>query len=151
MKEERFYKLIDKLFLDCMEIMKSKGVAYSGLDDKLGNFKRVAKSLALTPQQVWYVYFAKHLDALSAFLRGEYNDSEPIGGRIKDLINYLFLLHALLNEGDDEDRGDVPIINEEGHSNEELPPGSIIDMFWNKKKKRWEDKNSEWVVGTGKK
>lgn len=119
MKEKRFYKLTDKLILDCMEIMRSKGTAYSGLEDKLGNFKRVAKTLALNPRQVWYVYFAKHLDALSAFLRGEYRDSEPIGGRIKDLINYLFLLHALLNEGTDDDRGDVPIINEEGYSNEE--------------------------------
>lgn len=102
MKEERFYKLTDKLILDCMEIMRSKGTAYSGLEDKLGNFKRVAKNLALTPRQVWYVYFAKHLDALSAWLRGEYRDSESIGGRIKDLINYLFLLHAIIEEDNEK-------------------------------------------------
>lgn len=142
MKEERFYKLTDKLILDCMEIMKSKGTAYSGLEDKLGNFKRVAKSLALTPQQVWYVYFAKHLDALSAYLRREYKDSEPIKGRIMDLINYLILFHAIVIENDEEDKAMLE---------EKVSPGEFIGMTWNKKKKRYEDKYGNWVVGTGKK
>lgn len=98
MKNKEFYTLTDELYKLCLEIMKSKGEAYSGQEDKLGNFKRVAKSLAMTPYQVWYVYFAKHLDSLASWIRQEYKDSEPIEGRIKDLINYLFLLHALIIE-----------------------------------------------------
>jgi hypothetical protein len=99
MKSEELYDLIEKEMLpQCFAIMKSKGEAYSGTEDKLGNFKRVGKFLNLTPEQVWAVYFHKHLDALSAFLRGEYKDSEPIKGRIQDLINYLFLLAGILKE-----------------------------------------------------
>lgn len=99
MKSEELYDLIEKEMLpQCFAIMKSKGEAYSGTEDKLGNFKRVGKFLNLTPEQVWAVYFHKHLDALSAFLRGEYKDSEPIKGRIQDLINYLFLLSGILKE-----------------------------------------------------
>ena len=116
MKEKDFYKLVDDRYAKCMEIMKSKGTAYSGLDDKLGNFKRVAKNLAMTPEQVWYVYFAKHVDALSAFLRGEYLDSEPIQGRIMDLINYLFLLNAILIEQGDEGEA-VPNTEDSGDMN----------------------------------
>ena len=115
MKEEVFYKECDELYKECMDIMKTKGQAYSGLEDKLGNFKRVAKNLAMTPEQVWYVYFSKHLDALSAYLRGEYKDSEPIVGRIKDLINYLFLYYGLLIEKDGECCG-VP------------EPGTFVEM-----------------------
>ena len=102
MKEKIFYEKCDELYKECMDIMKTKGQAYSGLEDKLGNFKRVAKNLAMTPKQVWYVYFSKHLDALSAYLRGEYVDSEPIMGRIKDLINYLYLFMGLYEEQEQE-------------------------------------------------
>jgi hypothetical protein len=123
MREKDFYKLVDKRFAECMGIMKSKGTAYSGLEDKLGNFKRVAKNLAMTPEQVWYVYFAKHLDALSAFLRGEYKDSEPIQGRIMDLINYLFLLDAILIEQGDEGEA-VPNTEDSGDM---FFPDEIVD------------------------
>ena len=99
MKANEFYELIDKNILkDCRKIMLTKGEAYSGTEDKLGNFKRVAKFLGLTPKQVWAVYFHKHLDALSAYLRCEYKDSESIDERIKDLINYLLLLYGLIEE-----------------------------------------------------
>ena len=102
MKGKIFYEKCDELYEECMDIMKTKGQAYSGTEDKLGNFKRVAKNLSMTPKQVWYVYFSKHLDALSAYLRGEYVDSEPIMGRIKDLINYLYLFMGLYEEQEQE-------------------------------------------------
>ena len=99
MKSQELYDFIEKdLLVECFRIMQTKGEAYSGVEDKLGNFKRVGKFLNLTPEQVWAVYFHKHLDALSAFLRGEYKDSESIKGRIQDLINYLFLLSGILKE-----------------------------------------------------
>lgn len=98
MRTGKFYEIISVLWVECMEIMKSKGTAYSGVEDKLGNFKRVAKNLSMTPYQVWAVYFHKHIDALDSWLRGEYMDSEPIEGRIKDGINYLLLLAGLIKE-----------------------------------------------------
>jgi len=98
MKEKDFYEVAGKVWLECMEIMKSKGMAYSGKEDKFGNFKRVAKSLSMTPYQVWYTYFSKHLDSLASWIRKEYADSEPIEGRIKDLINYLLLLYGMIEE-----------------------------------------------------
>lgn len=99
MKSEALYKLIkDDLLVKCMDIMKTKGEAYSGVEDKLGNFKRCAKLAGVDIKKAWYIYFVKHFDALSSYIRGEYKDSEPIQGRIQDLINYLFLLYAILEE-----------------------------------------------------
>lgn len=167
MKAKEFYHLTRGFYEHCMDIMKSKGEAYSGQEDKLGNFKRTAERNGILPILVWKIFFDKHYDALCSYIRGEYKDSEPIKGRIADLINYLFLLRGLLREAEIE-KGDVPIINEEGHSNEEVVPyklidamgnevtikgkaGEIIEMTWDKKKKQWVDKDGNWVVGTGKK
>uniref|UniRef100_A0A6M3JJB4 Uncharacterized protein n=1 Tax=viral metagenome TaxID=1070528 RepID=A0A6M3JJB4_9ZZZZ len=99
MKSEELFELIEKDILpECFAIMKTKGEAYSGLEDKLGNFKRCAKLAGTTPEKAWFIYFCKHFDALSSFIREEYKDSEKIKGRIQDLINYLFLLCGLLKE-----------------------------------------------------
>lgn len=101
MKSEELYKLVEEEILpECFKIMSSKGEAYSGLEDKLGNFKRCAHLANEPIEKVWFTYFIKHFDALSAYIRGEYKDSEPIKGRIQDLINYLFLLCGILKEQD---------------------------------------------------
>ncbi len=102
MKPEELEKLIEEELLPkCREIRTSKGVAYSGIEDKLGNFKRCAKLANVPIETAWMVYFVKHFDALCSYIRGEYVDSEPIDGRIMDMINYLFLLYAIIKEKKD--------------------------------------------------
>lgn len=99
MKSEELYTLIeDEIMPECMDIMRTKGEAYSGLEDTLANFKRCAKLAGVTVEQIWLVFFAKHFDAAASFVRTEYNDSEPIKGRIIDMINYLFLFAGILKE-----------------------------------------------------
>lgn len=103
MKSEKLYDLIEKEVLPkCREIMKSKGEAYSGKEDKLGNFKRCAKMAGTTPEKTLFTYATKHWDAISAYVREEYCDSEPIEGRIMDVVNYMFLLFGLVREKQDE-------------------------------------------------
>ena len=104
MQAQKFYDLTEELIDECLEIMKSKGLAYSGKQDSFANFKRVAKNLSMSQYNVWYVYFAKHLDSLASWIREEYSDSEPITGRIKDLINYLFLLYGMIIEKEQEEK-----------------------------------------------
>ena len=99
MKAKDLYRIIDEeIQPKCRAIMESKGEAYSGIEDKLGNFKRVAKSLCMTVPEVWSVYFHKHIDSLDAWVRKEYNDSEPILGRLLDLRNYIDLLYCWIKE-----------------------------------------------------
>jgi len=101
MRSEELYKIInEELLPKCFQIMKSKGEAYSGkkMDDKLGNFKRCAKLANVSVKKAWFVYFVKHFDSLSSYIRDEYVDCEPIEGRIVDLINYLFLLYGIIRE-----------------------------------------------------
>jgi len=99
MTNEKFYELVERVLDDCVDIMRSKGDAYAGKDqDKFANFNRLASKLGLNRTKIWMVYFQKHMDALDSFLRGEYNDPEPIEGRIKDAVNYLLLLYGMIQE-----------------------------------------------------
>ena len=99
MKLEEFEQLLkEEVLPECMKIMDSKGLAYSGQEDKLGNFKRIAKMAGVSAKLVWFVYFCKHVDAIASFVRDEYKDSESIEGRLNDVINYGFLGHGLVRE-----------------------------------------------------
>jgi len=70
-----------------------------GNEDVLRNFKAVAAELGITPIQVWYVYFRKHVASLGQFAaQPQRTLSEPIRSRIADAMNYLDLLNALVNE-----------------------------------------------------
>jgi len=99
MRNVDFYLLIQKVLEECIETMKGKGDAYAGQgQDKFANFNRLASKLGLNRTKIWMVYFQKHMDAIDSFLRGEYNDPEPIEGRIKDAVNYLLLLYGMIQE-----------------------------------------------------
>ncbi len=107
MKINDFEKIVkEEVLPDCFKIMDSKGVCYSGLDDKLGNFKRCGKLAGVSTEQAWLIYFMKHVDAISAYCRGEYSDCETIHGRIKDVINYAFLLYGIVREKELEEKGE---------------------------------------------
>jgi len=95
---EYFKKEVEKTLKEFKDVLESKGQAYSGESDYFANFKRIANDLSINPETVWYVYFSKHLDALKTYLSGNYCDSEPISGRIIDLINYLILLKVYIEE-----------------------------------------------------
>lgn len=99
MEVKRFQMLIkDDLLPECFKIMDTKGLAYSGKEDKLGNFKRGAGLTGSTPEKVLFIYMMKHIDAIASYVREEYTDCEKIEGRIQDVINYCFLLYGLVKE-----------------------------------------------------
>jgi len=107
--QSEFESLCDSLLSDARKnIMVKKGREYAGDEDRLANFKRGAANCGVKPETVLYVYLSKHIDSLSTFIRDlEKSDSlgsveeklsEPIAERIKDAINYLLLLHGLIQE-----------------------------------------------------
>lgn len=81
-------------------IVQKKRPEYTeGHADVLNNFKVVAAELGITPIQVWYVYFRKHVASISQFCTDPTRTlSEPVTERIADAMNYLDLLNALVVE-----------------------------------------------------
>ena len=81
------------------EIRKAKNKDYAGQYDVLGGFRGPAmESANLTQFDVWWVYARKHWGAITKYINRGYTDSEPIVGRIADLINYLVFLDAMIKD-----------------------------------------------------
>jgi hypothetical protein len=103
MTKTEFENLIDEQFAEILRLTKSKGEEYSRSDDQLANFKRGAADLGLLPEQIWAVYFSKHIDSIKSYVKNLTNPnapklSEPIEGRIDDAILYLLLLKGLIRD-----------------------------------------------------
>jgi len=89
------------LFSDCIKILDTKGEDYTGgekVRDRLLNFREAAKESGTSMLQAWFVYFFKHYKSVVKYIRTGKVESEPIRERIKDLINYLYLLTLIIDE-----------------------------------------------------
>jgi hypothetical protein len=98
MNRKAFDILRNEAYARICKISDTKGHDYSGQEDALRNFKTNGEALGITPMQVWGVLCIKHWDAVMTFLREGDVKSEPVEGRIDDVILYLFLLQALIKE-----------------------------------------------------
>jgi len=109
MTPERREQAVSELLEECRALRISKGVDYSGASDVLDNFKRNAEPWGLTKYQVLSIYLSKHLDSVRNSIKANPSypqvESEPIRNRIADAVNYLLLLHCLL----EEDAGDSQV------------------------------------------
>ena len=112
MNRQVFQMLMEKEFHRLVETNNTKGHDYAGDDDALDNFKRMGRRFGLTKFQAWGIYAGKHWDAIETFIREGAVQSEPIEGRIHDLILYGFLLLGLITE----DEKTQETTNETGNS-----------------------------------
>lgn len=104
MNQSDFKQVVGETLVRTADLLVSKGEEYAGSADRLANFKRGAQLTGCTPLQVLFVYMSKHYDALATYVRKEASGegqqlSEPIEGRLDDLINYCLLAQAIIAEG----------------------------------------------------
>lgn len=99
MNHLEFEALFSSTVTACHTLLQSKGVEYSGLADRLANFKRGAGLTGASPLQVAFIFASKHYDSIASFVRDPGRaSSEPIEGRLHDLINYCLLMKAIVVE-----------------------------------------------------
>lgn len=97
-------KVIDRYFALIRQVNESKGREYcGGDDDALANLRDMPE-LGVTGLQKALVYMDKHYRAVQSYCRTGEVLSEPIEERIGDLILYLLLLGALVEERRDADQ-----------------------------------------------
>lgn len=101
----------------------SKGVEYANSEDRLGNFKRLAQELGISPMLVAYIYFKKHMDAIAYVVKGKKELSETFESRIQDARIYLLLMYALFIEENTKSpvTKEVEEIKRQRYLNEVLP------------------------------
>lgn len=113
MKQAQFQGIVNETISAIQGLLKVKGAEYAGSEDRLANFKRGAALTGCTPLQCAFIYASKHYDSISTYIKNcaagtEQVLSEPIEGRLDDLINYCILLKALIKEQEDEVK--VPVM-----------------------------------------
>lgn len=101
MNNTQFMRLMEATFTRLKDLTNTKGREYSGDEDRCRNFKQEGEELGLHPAAILGVYMAKHYSAVKTHIKDlqkgiERDMSEPIEGRIDDMILYLILLKALL-------------------------------------------------------
>ena len=101
MKAKEYKKLRDEFILDTFVLSDVKRVEYTEgnhNDNVLWYFENIADKVNLTPLQVLSVYYQKHNSSINNYLKDGKEYSEPIEGRIQDMINYLLLMVAMLRK-----------------------------------------------------
>ena len=74
-------------------------------DNAFANFDRLASDIGLDRKKVLWVFAMKHRDGIASHLNGHTSQREDVTGRIADLIVYLFILWAMI----DDERGSKPL------------------------------------------
>lgn len=107
MRQEEFNVVIKETMDNIEKLLRVKGGEYAGSDDRLANFKRGQLRTGAHPMQVLWIYLSKHIDSVETYIkdiaRGVTRErSEPIDGRLDDIINYCLLMKALVKEVENE-------------------------------------------------
>lgn len=89
-------------FLEAIDLIKVKNADYSQGEqkgDRIAAFRRIARDINITMEQAWAVFCQKHWGAVMKYIKDGRVESEPIEGRITDIINYMVLLKAIIADG----------------------------------------------------
>lgn len=100
MTNKDFYELMRATFDGCQALAKVKGEDYTkGSEDALANFREGGEAVGIGAQRVCWIFMNKHYQAITNFIKTNgRSQSEPIEGRIDDMINYLVLLKGIIKE-----------------------------------------------------
>ena len=64
-------------------------------DNVFANFERIAMAIDVDRERVLMTYLLKHIDGISAYVKGHKSQREDVRGRITDAIVYLMLLWGM--------------------------------------------------------
>ena len=95
-------QLFREVFENEILALRAAGQAeYAHADtNAFGNFERVSADLGIDRKLVLWTYLRKHIDGITAYLRGHKSQREDVRGRINDAITYLFLLRGMIEDED---------------------------------------------------
>jgi hypothetical protein len=84
-------------------LFATKNAEYGDSGDILANFRRLAAQQGVPMSTAWFFLAGKHLDSITQYVKDvrenkSRNRSEPIEGRIDDMVVYSLLLLAIVAE-----------------------------------------------------
>lgn len=96
---------------------------YAGGSNAFGNFERLAARLDLDRKQILWVYVTKHLDGIESYIKGHKSQREDIRGRINDVMVYLVLLRAMIDDSDNTKEKANAILIQQQRAMQNMPTG----------------------------
>src|SRR3954465_11238005 len=92
-------KLMDEVFAQCQTTRDAGQKEYAHDEaNALRNFEQTGAELQIPREKVWYIFAKKHWDGVLAWINGHRSQREDVRGRIKDMIVYLVLLWAMVDD-----------------------------------------------------
>lgn len=106
MNNKRFKRMMVAVFDECAKTADSKGIDYTGEEDRLSDFKDMAAINDVSPATVANIFGQKHHRAIDRYRKIKHLESETLEMRVVDAINYHLLELACLVEDGYEPRAD---------------------------------------------
>ena len=100
MTTQEFKKLLETDIMPAISSMRNAGqkeYAHDA-DEIFANFNRIAHLVEIDRKKVLITYMLKHIDGITAFVKGHKSQREDVTGRITDAIVYLMLLWGMIKE-----------------------------------------------------
>lgn len=102
MTSDRQLEIVGGFFANCFDTMKQKTRDYTPEEVTLLDVFHQAFELGCEPEEVLFtVLLGKHLTAIRHYVKFGKTQSESIGGRLTDAVNYLAILHLLIAHYDE--------------------------------------------------
>lgn len=102
MQNERFEKCFEARVDLCRRVLIGKNTDYARNNDKLHNFREVAKIEKITIEQAAQGMLVKHWQSIRDLLgdldKGQYHSLDVWEEKLGDALNYLFILRAMVEE-----------------------------------------------------
>lgn len=99
MTHKQMCQLMQKALDEVTEMRDAGQKEYAHTEDNVfANFERVSELTDISREKVLLVYLLKHIDGISAYIKGHQSQRESVNGRITDAIVYLLLLKGMVHE-----------------------------------------------------
>lgn len=99
MKPREFEELLAERLKKITETLGQKAKEYESHSDRLHNFKVAARLSDTTPKEALWGMAMKHLVSITDLVSGQLENTRGnIDEKIGDMINYLILLEAVLED-----------------------------------------------------
>lgn len=93
--------VMEKVFDELRGLREAGQKEYAHADDNcFANFERVATEAGVSREMALWVYFLKHKDGVASYLKGHRSQRENVRGRLNDMMVYLCLLRAMIDESE---------------------------------------------------
>lgn len=99
MTQEQMAEVMERIFEECRQLRAAGQREYAHEEDNaFRNFEGIARALDLSRERVLWVYAAKHIDGIVAYINGHTSQRESVKGRLNDLVVYVCLLRGMVEE-----------------------------------------------------